>query len=590
MKRKRPVQPSPPARPLASRAVKNFFDPRGTPLHVTLIVTAIFATYAGSFSIGWLFDDRPVIVLGQSIRNVASCFHRLGSSPRSLVQLSFALNYAFGALNPWGYHLVNLAVHTAAALCVYGWLRTVLTPERSPLALFAALMFGLHPLTVQSVSYVTQRYSSMAGMFFLGSLWTWALYRKLNRVRWYAAGLACAVGGMLCKEMAVAIPLALLAADYSLHADARRAAAVRRGSSRLVYLPVLALLAVVPALNLIGKRLPVSSLSESLNWAAGQDITRWTYFLSQTRIIVFIYLRLMLAPIGLSVDHPYQVVRSLSDLPTLVAILILALLLIAGGLAAFRTNTLATRLSGFGILLFFFGLGATSSLVPNAEFVQEQRAYVSLAGIVTVLATAAWFFIRDPLMRTTACSLVIIGLALGTYQRNKVWQSEWLLWQDALDQYPVSCRALTNIGAILAERGELDAAIDHYQRAIQTDPRQFLPHYNLGSAWSDKGLLEQAIPEYRRAIEIYSTDFRAHYNLGNALRQLGRVKEAVAVYRQAILLAPNDFRIHFNLAIALQQQGKTKDATDEYRTVLRIKPDHQKAKSNLESLIRTTRP
>jgi protein O-mannosyl-transferase len=319
------------------------------------LLVAVVLAYSNSLSVPWHYDDENTIVESEKVHDLSAAFADIGRGTRSLVHFTFAVNYALGGSDPWGYHLVNLAIHALAALMLNAWLRRVLGPQGAWPAFLAALCFAVHPLTTQSVTYVVQRYSSLCGLFFFASLWAWAWYRESGRSWWLALAILAAFLAMQCKEMAAVIPLVLVAADFSLHREAlRRLRAERRWWWR-DYLLLLVLLLVVPATSLLTKARAAEDLESALNWASGTNITREAYFLSELRIVAFTYLRLMLFPWGQCVDSPFSYVASPADGPTLAAALLLLALLVGAGWLTFRGVTLERRLLGFGGLLFFLG-------------------------------------------------------------------------------------------------------------------------------------------------------------------------------------------------------------------------------------------
>lgn len=533
-----------------------------------VIVVAVGAAYAGSLRGSFQFDDEHVIVSNATIRDLGAALGQIGRSTRSLVQATFALNYRFGGLDPTGYHVVNLLIHLGAALALYGWLRSL--PAGRALAWGAALLFAVHPLATQSVTYVAQRYSSMAGLFFFLSLWCWSLYRSRGARTWYAASLLAALAAMLCKEMAVAIPVALLATDASLHAGGggERRSGLRRACE---YAPLAALLTVVPLLNLINRDMPLEELAGSLNWAAGTNLTSATYFLSQLNVVPFVYLRLMLLPIGLSVEHQVPVAGWPPELRTLAGAAVLIALLGVSALAAFAGREPRVRLAGFCGLLFLLGLGATSSVIPNSQLAQEQRTYVSLAGATTAACVLAWGLFGRAARIRSACVLALAGaLAWGTAQRNAVWRSPESLWRDAVAKSPDSARAQTNLGVALADQGRRDEALRHYRRALQLDPRSFCALNNLGNVHFALGRTEQAARAYAQAVRLAPSYAEAHSNLGAALEKLGRLDDALASCREALRLRPDYADAHNNAGNALRAAGRSQESVADYERAIAL--------------------
>jgi len=556
-----------------------------------LLVLITSLTYAGSLRVGWHFDDQHAVIDNQQLRDPAASLGSIGSSTRSLTEATFALNYAIGGLDPWSYHLGNLLIHALAALCLFGWVRSIVGSPQRWLAFFAAALFAVHPLTTQSVTYVTQRYSSMAGLFFFASLWTWSLHRKTGRERWLLACTLSSLAAMMCKEMTVAIPIALLAADFTLHRPQLSGGELPVTGRWVSYAALAALLPVVPMLNLLGQGREVAELGESLNWAAGTDITRGAYFFSQLPIIVGIYLKLMLIPVGLNVAHSYSLIQSPVDLRALSAAAILTALLVMAGWAAFRARSQHWRLAGFSGLLFFFALGPTSTFVPNTEFVQEQRAYVSLAGVMLVLTIALWSVASLRAGRVLLLGACTIALALLTWERNKLWQSDLVLWQDAARKSPDSARAHTNLGRAFYNRNQNEPAVEHYRRSLELRPDDALTHNNLGGALVRLDRVEEAAVHFQEAVRLVPNFAVARNSLGAAYYMLGRTDEAIKEYREAVRLRPWYAEAQANLGMALARADQLAEAVEHYELALRHKPDYVEARYNYAAaLVRLGRP
>lgn len=536
---------------------------------VLLLVSATVLAYSNSFAGRFQIDDQHVIQENLAIRDLGEMVRQLGTSTRSLVNLTFALNYACHGLELWGYHFVNLLVHLAAVLFLFFWLRSIWGEGGSRTALLTALLFGVHPLTTQSVTYITQRYSSMAGMFFFASLWLWSRFRHSGRRFWHVLCLGAVVAGMLCKEMMVAAPLALIAADFALHrtdvVSAVGARAVRRWTALV---PLVVLLWIVPVLNLISHGHSIAEWEESLNWAKGLDVTRWAYLLTQIRLIVLTYLQLMVFPVGQSVDHPVLIVQTAADPATVASAAALLLGLILSIHASFVRPDRPARVAGFGGLLFFLGLAATSTIIPNSAIVQEQRLYVSLAGFLTAVTALIWMLPLHRFIPTAVLGAAAVVLGVLTHERNILWHSESVVWQDAVNRAPNSPRAHNNLALALADAGRIDDAVSHLRRAIKLNPNYALAYNNLGNILFRRDRVAEAMQLYAEAIRIAPDYADAHNNMGAALERTGQYAAAVRQCRRALELEPNLADAHNNLGNALEGMNQLDEAVHHFRAAI----------------------
>ena len=257
------------------------------------------------------------------------------------------------------------------------------------------------------------------------------------------------------------------------------------------------------------------------------------------------YLRLCFWPHPLLLDYgPYEPQRIGQAIPF---VLLIGGLLLATAMA-FRWQPWL----GFLGVWFFAILAPSSSIVPLfQQIVAEKRMYLPLAAVVTgvvigVFLAGQWLVGRRATGRSAlpavGRSLVaLVGLALGilAFQRNADYHSDLSIWQDTVNKFPANARALSNFGAALFSRGQIDEAIARYQEALAIKPDHFEAHNNLGDALVKRGQIDAAIAHYQKAVAIKPDSALAHDNLGNALADGGRIGEAIAHYQQAIEIQPD---------------------------------------------------
>jgi tetratricopeptide (TPR) repeat protein len=589
-----------------------------------LLAIALAAAYANSFQGALLYDDQFAIVDNLSIRHL----DRIGQvlSPprhgetvtgRPVLNLSFAVNYAFGGLDVRGYHAVNLAIHVLGAWLLFGILRRTLAMPAwhgrfehagTPLALAIAGLWALHPLQTESVTYIVQRAESLASMFSLLTLYS-VLRGAMSRRAWpwYAMAVAACWAGIGTKEVAVGTPLLVLLYDWAFLAGSFAEALRRRW-------PLYAGLAAGWALS---AWLVLSSGAIQIDTKVAPDA--WAYARSQPGVILH-YLRLCLWPQPLCLVYEWPVAETWGEiLPGTIAI---------GALGAVGLWALWRWPAwGFWGAWFFVCLAPTSSILPLGQLAFEHRMYLALAPVVVVVLLAGYWgweaaaerlrLGRPMKWMIPACLLVVAGLLLGvqTYRRNCDYRSEASIWEDTLRKTPHSALAHNNLGAVMAGSDRTAEAIDHYQQALRINPNYADAHNNLGDALASSGRTAEAIEQYQQALRIdpdYAKvhnnlgnalvssgrvaeaiehywhvvrispgDADAHHNLGNTLASAGRISEAIEQYQQALHINPNYTDAHYNLGAALAKSGRIDEAIEQYQQALRINPDHARAHNNL---------
>ncbi len=570
-----------------------------------LITAAAVLVYSNTFGASFHLDDIPNIVENDGLRDLRLQWPPSGS--RWLGYFSFALNYRLGGLEVFGYHAVNVLVHACNGVLVL-WLTslTLRTPAlrradasalmRRYLPLTAGVLFVVHPVATQAVTYVVQRFTSLATLFFLLSL---ALYAQARisfevepRSKARAASLYClsilgAVAAMKTKEISATLPL--VAAGYEL-------LFFRSGKRRFLLLAPLAASALfIPlALATHGRDL-LEVLSNASRTAAETDaIPRSVYLLTQSRVVVT-YLRLLLVPIRQNLDYDFRLSYSLADPDVLVALAIL--LAVAGGAAfllvrARSRNRAAGVLVFFGVAWFFLTLSVESSVIPIRDVIFEHRMYLPSAGAAVALGTALLWAVerlhsRSSIGARCAAALLVTAGPLGaaTYARNSVWKDETTLWSDVVSKSPRKARPHDELGSAYAAKGRLEDAVGEFLEAIRLDSHDPAPHHHLGVAYWAKGQADDAVRELRVAIGFDPSNSKAHSNLGNAYWAKGQADDAAREYREAIRLDPRLPQAHCGLGMAHWAEGRVDEAEREYREAIRLDPAMAEAHYNLGGVL-----
>jgi len=602
--------------------LKSFLPP------LLLILFGILA-YWNSFDGVFLGDDRASILDNPHIR-VLWPLRRAMSLPlsntgltvdgRPLLSLTFALNHRFLGPDPWGYHLVNLVIHIVAGLLLFGVVRRTLALPRfweryghssRWLALAAALIWLVHPLQTESVTYIVQRAESLMGMLFLLTLYaslrgfeamrneecgmgngdrlTAELRTHPGRVSsapvrasrrasarpWHlAAILACAIG-MGVKQTMFSAPLLVLLYDTTFISSSLRAALAKR---KWFYAALFSTWLIV--FGIIG-----------LTWKESTSdfvtINPVRYLLTQPLVLLH-YLRLAVWPSPLVVSYGWQLEDQWSRI-------VFPALAILGMLVAMFHGLWRRRWYGFVAAWFFLILAPTSSIAPMRQAAFEHRMYLSLAAVVVLAVIGGEYAIRrvcaspkqGALLGGCLAAAIVLLFGYLTHSRNRDYHSLVGMWEDNLVHRPRSYLARLSLGNALQALGRPREAIEQHVQALRIRPASAAAHLNLGNALLDLGRPGDAIPHYREAIRSRPSLASAHYNLGNALQALGQLREAIPHYEQALRIRPGHANAHNNAGNALLALGRPREALDHYRQALRIVPDDADTHSNLGSALLT---
>lgn len=546
-----------------------------------LIVLATVLAYGNSFAGVFLFDEHIVIVENARIRDVWPPWPYVGHSLRPLLYFTLAVNYAVGGLDPWSYHAFNLAAHVLSALLLFGVVRrTMLLPrwqgrhdaDAVPVAFSVALLWAVHPLNTQSVTYVVQRGEVMAAAFGLLALWcviNAAAGERRWPAAWYAAAIAALAAGLSAKETAIAWLPVLLVFDRALLAGSWREALARRW-------PLYAGVVAMPAAVALAR------------WAAGVPLlfaynVKWPVltYLSNQGLIVLHYLRLAFWPSPLVFDYGWQPLA-----PALVVAGVVATGALLLGAFAWLRRRPAVGAAGVS---FFLLLAPTSSIMPIEDLAVEHRMYLPLAAVIIVAVVAARALliaaVRPAPVRRIIAVAVVTALASSaivlTRIRNYDYFDELSMWEDTLAKRPRNARAFYNAGVLLASANRFATAGSRFEQAIAIDPEYAQAHSNLAVVQVMRGNLHRAEQLYREAIRLNPALPEAHQGLGKILAASGRVREAVPYYEAAVALATPQPALYLELGRAKAQLGELAEARALYERALQRRPNDVEAHNSI---------
>lgn len=549
------------------RALSLLQSPRRiTILAVGVLVAAALLAYANTFGVPLLLDDIAAIAGNPSIRqlwplsSVLTPPADVGLGGRPLANLSFALNYGSGGTAVAGYHAVNLAIHLAAALALFGGLRRTfalptmesLDPksQQTMVAFGISLIWLLHPLQTESVTYLAQRTESLMGLWYLLSLYTFIRGATGSHRGWQAAAVGFCLCGMATKEVMVTAPAIIFLYDRTFLAGSFRSAWRQR---KAVHLALAA-----TWLLLLG--LLVDVHERGIGYTT---VTAWQYALTSSFSILH-YLRLAFWPNPLVFDYGSTMLRTWSEAwPYVTA---LGILISVTALAVARSPRL-----GFALAWVLILLSPTTSFVPvAAQPLAEHRMYLPLIGVVAIVVVG---LVRHFGARCGwALPLVAVTAGYATFDRNRDYASALTLWSDTVAKAPMNSRAHASLGAALLEQGKPAAAIPALQTALKLEVGTAEAHNNLAMALVDVGRVNEALAHFARAVELRPNVASTRYNFGNALLQLGRIDEAITQQQQALVLQPDLAEAHCALGSAFAAGNRLDVAIASYQTGIRLQP------------------
>lgn len=574
-------------------------------LAVGVIVLAGLIVYSNNYNNVWLFDDYQAIVDNPMIRDPLSLQFWLhpadtgtGLVGRPVAAMTFALNYALGGFDVRGYHLFNNIIHILAALTLFDLIRyTLLLPRFVTLfrdranwySLTVALLWVVHPLQTESVTYIVCRTESLMALFYVMTLYFAARSFQSTRPRgWYTAAVVSCVLGMGSKEVMVSAPLLVFLYDYLFVSDTLRT--VLR-SRKGFYAALAATWSVLVFYQIGMPHGPGVSFNDPY-------LGVLDYFRTQMTVIVH-YLRLFFWPHPLVLDsQDWPIVRGWSSVLIIPGILLCTMFtLTVWGIIR------KTWWSLLGVA-FFAVLAPTSSIIPLlGEIVSERRMYLPLAVVIVFVVFVTDHFWRKGVDRVApekhVLRFVPVVLAVGTiagmgymtWERNQDYRNAVTIWQDTVIKRPGNYRAQENLGKALGREGKLHEAEQKFREAVRLFPANKQPELGLGEIYSmlgttlsQLGKVQDALRMHEKSVELQPGDSLIYYRLGNTYLRANDLDNAAVAFQRAVVLAPGYYQAHGNLAIILMQKGMYEQAEYHVRELIKFNPDRADSLSMLADL------
>lgn len=567
------------------------------------LVAFTFIIYSNVLHGPFIFDDGMYISKNPQIKDISLLWP---PSPRYLTFLSFALNYAAGGLDTFGYHLFNVAVHMANSVLVFALalmlFRTGVVKDRGleeyalPGAIIASFLFAAHPVQTQAVSYITQRFASLTALFYLLSLASYLKWRTSSaggRFFFYGIALLSAIAAQFTKETGFTLPAVIVLTEFAFF---RPAGGLGKRLTALA--PFLLTMAIIPAL-MFGPELfasDASGLSDTTRKLQLRDlemISSHDYMATQFRVMAT-YFRLLVLPVGQNIDYEYPLFTSFFTPEVLFSALFVIFIFLSGVflMVRGRGGSGHSLIAGYGIIFFFMAISIESSIIPILDVIYEHRLYLPNAGaalfvsamLIGLFETAKRRFgLKASALTFSVAAAIILALPLAaaTWSRNNLWSDDILFWRDAAAKSPAKARVRNNLGNVLYKKGFTSEGMAEFRKAAELEPAFADARYNLGNAYKDLGLMEEAISEFEAAVNYQPGKMNARNNLGLSYYVTGRYEDSAEEFKTILKTNPDDYRARNNLGLAYSKMGRTEEAAAEFRAALSINPGFEDALNNL---------
>ena len=600
---------------------------------ITILVLLSIGLYLPTLQYNFVYDDNFLIKENKWIKDIkhlpdiflsSSWSFRENSKVntyRPMQHVILMLEYFLFGLKAWGYHLVNILLHTGNTLLVF-FLASFIFKTRQMTndkkagaqlscgyfatvpAFFTALLFTAHPINTEAVAWITTVIELSMTSFYLLSFYLYVTSSPGWNIR-FTGSVGLFALAVFSKEPALTLLFIILLYDYSK----QNALSVIKEYRK--YIPYLMVAAGYMALRLYA--LDGFTAENKVNMGAGELILNaFPLFLQ--------YIQKLILPVDLKLLYVFHPVQSFMEWKVIGAMIFTLAFIFFMVIARTRDRVIFLGLSFIAIpLLPVFYLPAVR---PDSLVFGERYLYLPSFGFALLvsyafvkLSEALWKKdfdsnktnpvrvsqgaldsaeknILSPYFRMGYSNgvnrwimifsiMIVGGYSFAAIKRHAVWKNNLTLWSDTVKKSPDSASAHNNLGSTLFDRNKVDEAIKSYRIALKIDPVYAKANYNLGNALARMGRLEKAIKNYRMALKINPAYADAYYNLGITQARMGRLKKAIKSYRQSLKINPTFAKAHNNLGFALAKLGRLDEAIKNYRMALKIKPDFKTAINNL---------
>ncbi len=523
------------------------------------------------------YDDQNLVVNNAAIRslspdNVARMFvPRARGNYQPVRTLSYAIDYSLWGLKPWGFLLTNIFLHAVGVVGVWFLLRHLLP---KPVALLAAVLFAVHPVHVESVTWISSRKDVLSFAFFvLAILWYETSVSERKALPYVGSLLATALA-LLSKITTVVLPFCILLLEICRDGWP----GVHGFRNKLVrLLPHFLFVAIVIGLNFLQEE-TVSSHGDALAGLeqVGRPIVRDMWF--SMPLVVCRYLQMLVAPYGLITHYDVARISEMAD-PRFWGPMVFILAIILCGTMFFL---LERRVIAFCVGWFFLTFLPASNIIPAAGLMMDRYMHIPSVGFAAFMAMVLAYPIshlhrrRSTTMRL-AVVFPIIGVVLFlsvlTIRRNTDWRDTLTLFNRTLQINPRSVDARLAVGAMYHKSGDYDRAIQIYREALEIVPGNYRILYNLGVSFLEKGWVSKAIEALEEARDANPQFMATRFNLAFAYYQQRRYEEAIAEHHAVLRLNPENALSYGNLGRIYLQTGDTEKALEALNRALAIQPD-----------------
>jgi len=477
-----------------------------------------------------------------------------------VTMLSYSLNYYFFGLNPCAYHTTDLIIHLLN--CILVFYLFLLLSENTLSSFIIAILFGIHPLHVESVAWISERKDVLCCLFFLAGLISYIHYKKREKKLFYIMSLIAFILSLMSKTMSITLPLLLILTDRFFYN--------KTGNSRVEKIPFFLISALFGIIALFTQ---TEAMEKHSSFTFLDNLCIASYG-------ILFYLYKMIWPLNLSAIYPYP---EKTGYFLQIKFLISPLILIIPTATVIFSGKYTKKII-FGSLFFLITILPVIKLVPIGDAMTADRyTYIPLLGIFYILGEGFsflyTFYNRNKdygrIIKSSLAVLliaVIITLSWLSYNRCYIWKDSITLWSDVIKNYPSVTPAYINRGFAYYNKGDFDNSLKDYTEAIKLEPELAQLYNDRGNAYDMKGEEDRALADYTKAISLDPAFLPAYYNRGIIYDRKGNYDEALSDYTKALEINSDSTEVYYMRAFSYYKKGEYSKAIKDFTKTIENKP------------------
>ncbi|MEO6168383.1 MAG: tetratricopeptide repeat protein, partial [Chitinophagales bacterium] len=528
---------------------------------IACITFLVFAPALNGTFTNW--DDDTYVTANELVKAPTMAWKEIFTTPVALnyhpiTMITLRWNYQAEGLHPHAYFTTNLFFHLLNSILVFLFFY-FLSGKKLLTGVISGILFGIHPMHVESVAWISERKDVLYVFFFLLSLLAYLRYRENKKMLWLVFCFLLFVLSCLSKAMAVVLPVVLLLIDYFQ----------QRKLTKAHWLEKIPFLATSLVFGVIALRIQSGSANETV-----QSFSFFQQFLFGCYGCIF-YVIKFLFPVKLSAFYPYPIADGSQALPFLYYLSPIILLVAAWLVYRYlRKESFIV----FGCLFFIATIVLVLQFISVGNAIMAERySYLSYAGFCFI---AGYGFEKlyqgnHKLRTLITVSIAVIMLCFGylTHERTRVWSNSETLWSDVISKYPGASTAYKNRGNYYGEKGNSAAAIKDYDVLLSMNTRDPEVFNNLGNIYADQNKLQESLDAYSKAIALKPDYLNAHINRGISYNAMSQPDNALEDFSKAIDLNGQNSSLYAQRGYTYSTMGKSTEAVADFTSAINIQPD-----------------